>query len=221
VVREEEESLVTIAAATDLTLAGIAVGLVGGVGGTILTELFRLRRATREEPKLSLEVVAGLAAARVGNNPCAYARLSVSNDRRSTGATGVSVRIERVFGGPAEDAENLNFLGGWQLAWANDDRGDPNVPPAPKAVPPGDSRRIDLAHLNASAVGRAIVDVRPQPNNHLNYLGAGRFTFDVVISGVNAPARRYALDLVHDGEAWNGEHSSAGDRLHIENLRTI
>jgi hypothetical protein len=205
----------------DVTAVGVILGLIGGIGGTVLTELFRLRRAAREEPKLRLELVNGLAPAQVAGNPCAYARLDVANDRHSNGATGVSVRIERVFGGPRQPAEVRDFLEGWQLAWANDDRGNPNVPPQPKSVPPGDKRRIDLAHLNATVNERLIVDIRPQPNNRLNYVGAGGFTFELVASGDNARARRYAVDVVHDGERWDGERGNAGDRLRIENLRQI
>ena len=187
----------------------------------MLGEFLRLRRAAREEPKLSVELVGDLAPARVGKNPGAYARLDIGNDRRSNAATGVSLRIERVRGGSADDSEKLSFLEGWQLAWANEDRGNPNVPPAPKSVPPGDVRRIDLAHLNSAVHGEVIVDVRPQPNNHLNYLGSGRFTLELVVSGDNARARHYAVDVVHDGEAWDGEHTSATDRLRVENLRAI
>jgi hypothetical protein len=197
----------------DVTVPGVVLGLVGGIGGTVLTELFRLRRAAREEPKLQLELVNGLSPGRVAGNPSAYARLDVANDRRSNGATGVSVRIERVLGGSSEDAEIRDFLEGWQLAWANEDRGNPNVPPLPQTVPADDKRRIDVAHLNSTVHGKLIIDVRPQPNTKLNYVGAGTFTFDLVVSGDNARAHRYAIDIVHDAERWDGEHATAADRV--------
>jgi hypothetical protein len=130
----------------DVTVLGVVLGLIGGIGGTVLTEIFRRRRAAREEPKLQLELVDGVSPAKVAGNPCAYARLDVRNDRRSGGATAVSVRIERVDGGSPEDAEKLGFLESFQLAWANEDRGNPNVPPQPKGVPADVRRRIDLAH---------------------------------------------------------------------------
>jgi hypothetical protein len=205
----------------EITVAGVALGLVGGVGGTVLAEIFRRRGAAREEPKLRLELVTGLAPARVANNATAYARLDIGNDRRSNAASGVSVRIARVSGGSSEDEEKLEFLAGWQLAWANEDRGDPNVPPEPKTVPPGDKRRVDLAHLNSVVSGEVIVDVRPQPNNHMNYLGPGSFTLELVVSGDNARASRYEVDLVRDGKAWDGEHTSAADRVRVENLRAL
>lgn len=205
----------------EITVLGVALGLLGGIGGTVLTEILRLRRVAREEPKLHLELVDGLARARVAGNPGAYARLDVGNDRQSDGATGVSVRIERVLATSPENAEMLDFLEGWRLAWANEDRGNPNVPPEPKPVPAGDKRQIDFAHLNSTVHGQLIVDVRPQPNNKLNYLGAGTFTFELVVSGDNARAHRYALDVVYDGARWDGEHITAADRLRIQNLRPI
>jgi hypothetical protein len=204
----------------EITALGVVLGLVGGIGGTVLTEIFRLRRAARAEPKLHLELEHVLSPALVAGKPCVYARVALGNDRLSDGATGVSVRIERVVGGSPEDAEMLAFLKGWQFAWANEDRGNPNVPPEPKGIPAGDKRLVDLAHLNSTVRKRAIVDVRPQPNNKLNYLGFGTFTLDLVVSGDNARARRYALDLVHDGE-WDGEYATATDCLRIENLRPM
>ena len=206
--------------AADVTVLGVLLGLVGGVGGTVLGEIFRLRRAAKEAPELYLDDVRELTPALVAGNPTAYARLDVGNVH-GNGATGVTVRIERVDAPSPEHAEQLTFLAGWQLAWANEDRGNPNVPPQPKSVAAGDRRRVDLAHLNATVPGQAIIDVRPQPNNKLNYLGAGLFTFEIVVSGDNARARRYAVVVAHDGQPWDGDHATAVDRLQIQALREL
>jgi hypothetical protein len=205
----------------EITLPGVLLGLVGGLGSALLAEFFRRLHAKRAEPKLRLQLVDGLAPSLVAGNPTAYARLDIHNDSKSGGAIGVSVRIERVIGGSPGDPEKLRFLERWQLAWANEDRGNPNVPPEPKGIPPGGQHPIDLAHLNSTVHGEVIVDIRPQPNNHLNYLGAGAFTLVLVVGGDNARARRYEVDLVHDGERWDGEHASAGERLRLEKLRAV
>jgi len=202
-----------------ITLAGVLLGLVGGVGGTLLAEVLRLRK----RPKLSLAVVEGMATTQVGQQDVAYARLDVVNSQRGDGALGVSVRIDHVRsqGGVAD--ESLDSLQGWQLAWANEDRGNPNVPPAAKPIPAGDARRIDLVHLNSKIRGRLLVDVRPQPGrgNHLNRLPAGAFTVELVVSGENASTRRFAVDVEYDGQDWDGESAAAEKRVSASNLREL
>lgn len=203
----------------DFTPFGIMLGLVGGIGATILGEVLRLRR----KPRLSLELVEGLGPGRVARAEGAYARLEVRNASHRDGASGVSVRIEKVRGGTPKDAEKLSFLESWQLAWAKEDRGNPNVPPQPNPVSAGGSRQIDLAHLNSEVPGRLIVDIRPQtaPGSHMNYLGAGTFTFELVLSGENASARRFSVDVIHDGASWDGKHATAEDRLRLKHLRRL
>lgn len=202
-----------------VTLAGVLLGLIGGVGGTLLAEFLRLRK----RPKLSLILVEGLATTRVGQQTACYARLDVRNAQRSDGAVGVSVRIARVRGRDGAAPESLDALEGWQLAWANEDRGNPNVPPAAKPIPAGDNRRIDLAHLNSKIQGRLLVDIRPQPGkgDHLNRLPAGAFTFELVVSGDNASARRFAVGLDYDGGEWSGEAVEASERLRVSDLRAL
>jgi hypothetical protein len=204
----------------DITVPGVVLGLVGGVGGTLLKQLFDTRRRKVSEPKLGLEPVKGLGMATVDQRPAAYARLEVTNHPKSEGATGVMVRIEKVEGGAPE---NMDFLGDWQLAWANEDRGEPNVPPTPRTVGPDGRRGVDLAHLNPVAPGLAIVDVRPQPpkGTWLNRLGTGTYVFRLAVHADNAPPRRYAVELVHDGVPWDGEHMSATERLRVASVRRL
>jgi hypothetical protein len=204
----------------DLSALSIGIGLVGGIGGTLLTQASAWRQRKVKVPKLELAAVDGLPIATVASHPAAYARLEVTNDPKSDGANEVVVRIERVEGAPDDRA---HFLGAsWQLAWANEDRGNPNVPPTPKSVGPGNPRTIDLAHLNRKVPGKIIVDIRPQPgDNKLNRLGEGRYVFHLVVGGENAPARRYAVELVHDGVPWDGERTTAMERLKITGVRRI
>jgi hypothetical protein len=195
-------------------VAGIVSGLL--VGGAL--EGFRLFRVARQRPALTLDIVPELMPDRIADHPCAYARLAVSNAKGRDIASGVSVRIDRAAKSEKEASSNLAFLATRPLAWADADRGKPNVNPGVNPVPPGDRRLIDIAHLNASVERKFIVDVRPQPGNQMNYLGAGRFTFTLVVSADNADARCYTVDVVHDGLLWEGDQNSAPDRLRLENL---
>jgi len=201
----------------EITLLGVVLGLVLGVAGTVLGEVLRLRR----RPKLTLALVDGLTLTEVAPNNAAFARLDVLNAPRRDGAVGVSVKIERVRSRSGESASELDFFQGWQLAWANEDRGNPNVPPEARSIPAGGSRRIDLVHLNETIKGKMLVDIRPQPvpRSGANRLGAGTFTFELVVSGDNASARRFAIDVVHDGEQWDGQDASAAERLRLAALR--
>jgi hypothetical protein len=204
------------AAAVDITFIGVLLGLVGGVGGTVLTEAFRLRR----RPRLSLAVTEHLYVTRVGDNLAAFARLEVRNAPGKEGATGVTVRIEGVASESKDDRESLNFLESWQLAWANDDRGNTNVPPKAKVIASDSSLQVDLAHLNTVAPGLLIVDIRPQPEgNHMNRLGPGTFRFEVVVSGDNASALRFHVALVHDGQPWDGDSDTAIERVQLSPIQ--
>jgi hypothetical protein len=130
------------------------------------------------------------------------------------------VRIEAVEGG---SPENMDFLADWQLAWANEDRGNPNVPPAPKTVGPDSRRAVDLAHLNPVARGKAIVDVRPQPpqGTRENRPGEGSYVFRLSVRAENTTPRYFAVELVHDGQPWDGDHESAAERLRVANVRRL
>jgi hypothetical protein len=200
----------------EVTLLGVVLGLIGGVGATLLGEVLRLRR----RPKLSLAIVDHLASARIKGKPGAFARLEVRNAPGKEAATGVTVRIEGVASGSDRYRESLTFLESWQLAWANDDRGNSNVPPKAKAIASGSSRQVDLAHLNPVAPGLLIVDIRPQPEpkNYLNRLGAGTFTFELSVSANGATARNYRVELVHDGQPWDGAAETASERVQLSSI---
>jgi hypothetical protein len=202
----------------DYTAVTVAVGLFSGSGVTAFVAFAGAARRRKKRPKLSLRVVEGLTPGRVDGHPVAFARLEVVNHPRSDDAAGVFVRIESVDADSSDHADKLLFLQHAHLAWANEDRGNPNVPAAPKPVNAGVPRRVDLAHLNASATREMIVDVRPQPANHLNYLGAGTFTFTLVVGVEAAPAARYRVELVHDGRLWDGLAASADQHLRVQNL---
>jgi len=204
-----------------LALVSGLLGLCGGLGGSLLMDMVRRQRAKREEPILSIQPTReALYPAEVQEKPCAYARVHVCNDPERNAATGVGVYIEHVSGGSEDDKEKLAFLEGRWLAWANADRGDANVPPAMKTIRKKDW--IDLAHLNSGLPGKAIVDVRPQPSTEstVNRLGPGTFTFELVVDVHNASPRHFKVDLVHDGETWDGKYESAADRLQIGAVRT-
>jgi hypothetical protein len=197
----------------DITFIGVLLGLIGGVGGTVLTEVFRVRK----RPRLSLTATEHLSFTRIAGNPGAFARLEIRNAPGKETATGVTVRIERVASDSEDDRESVDFLESWQLAWANDDRGNPNVPPKAKSIASGASLHIDLAHLNPVAPGVLIVDIRPQPEpgNHLNRLGPGTFKFELVVCGDNASARRFLVALVHNGQPWDGDSDTAIERVQL------
>ena len=203
----------------EITALGLLVGVLTGIAGTVVAEVLRLRR----KPRLSLALVDGLSGGLIAGHRGAYARLDVRNAKRRDGAVNVTVRIQHVRAHAADDTRDLDALQRWQLAWANEDRGNPNVPPEPKPVPGGDTRGIDLAHINSKVPGALIVDVRPQPErgNHFNRLGAGTYTFELVVSGDNARARRYAVDLAYDGEPWDGGTDTAADRLRLLELQRL
>ncbi len=179
----------------------------------MLGEALRLRK----RPKLSLAVTEHLSFARINGRPGAFARLEIRNAPGKEAATGVTVRIERVTSESEVDRESINFLESWQLAWANDDRGNPNVPPKAKVIAANSSLQIDVAHLNPIAPGLLIVDIRPQPEpgNHMNRLGPGTFRFDLVVSGDNASAQRFQIALVHDGQPWDGDSDTAIERVQL------
>ncbi|HMI81316.1 MAG TPA: hypothetical protein VK480_05965 [Solirubrobacterales bacterium] len=201
----------------DITPLGILLGLIGGVGGTALTEVFRLRK----RPRLSLVVTEHLYVTRVGGNPAAFARLEVRNAPGKEAATGVTVRIEGVASESEDHRESLKFLESWQLAWANDDRGNTNVPPKAKVIASDSSLKVDLAHLNTVAPGLLIVDIRPQPEegNYMNRLGPGTFQFELVVGGDNASARRFRIALVHDGQPWDGAADTAVERVRLSAIQ--
>jgi hypothetical protein len=207
-----------MAIAAEITPIGIALALTGGVGAVLLGYLLRRQHDRARVPKLTLRADRRLTRGKVGSHPAAYARLDVSNDPRRDAATDVRIVIERVR--EASGAE-IGFLARWQLAWANEDHGDPNVPPVAKTIHPGGRQGIDLVHVNRSVARKLIVDVRPQPNDGGYHLGAGTFTLELVVSGENAPARRYAIDVVHKGVDWDGDPATADECLRVENLRPI
>ena len=140
------------------TLGGVLLALLGGVVGSFIMEEVRRRRAKRVEPKLSVRPQKGLSYAHVGedNVHCAYARLDICNHPDSKAATGVGVYIEHVEcvrGGSDDDKEKLAFLEGRWLAWANVDRGDPNVSPSMRTIRA--NTKIDLAHLSMVSPGKS------------------------------------------------------------------
>ena len=200
--------------------AGIVSGVVAGVVVGGLLAAGRGLWKTRKRPALTLETVEKLTPDVIDTHPCAYARVGVRNDKGKDRATGVNVRIAGV------DSESdgvgqhkLDFLKSRFLAWADVDRNNPTVMPGVLAVNSNDTRYIDLAHLNASVDNQVIIDIRPQPGNKMNYLGAGQFTFKLAVSADNADTRHYVVDVVHDGEHWDGDHSDAANHLKIANLR--
>jgi hypothetical protein len=94
----------------DITVLGVVLGLIGGIGGRSSPRSLRRPPRCPARSRSCNSNLDGLSPAKVAGNPCAYARLDVRNDRRSGGATAVSVRIERFDGGSPEDAEKRGFL---------------------------------------------------------------------------------------------------------------
>ena len=187
-------------------MVGFVLGMLSAllVGGTL--EGFRLWWVRHKRPELTLDYA------------CAYARLTVRNAKGRDTASGVSVRIDRADGKSENDAsEKLAFLATRPLAWADADRGDPNVKPGVNAVP-GCPPPDRSCASKRQCEGARFVDVRPQPGNRLNYLGAGKFTFELVVSADNADARRYRVNVIHDGGDWDGDHEHARERVRLENL---
>lgn len=68
-------------------------------------------------------------------------------------------------------------------------------------------------HLNESVSGKAILDVRPQPGDRRNYLGAIHLRLEVSLTAENADLKRYRLCVEHDGEAWRGWMDNAADHF--------
>lgn len=196
-----------------MEISDFVLGLFGGSGTTLLAAFLR----RRQKPRLSIVPVEHLYFTRIDGSAAAFARLEIRNAPGKESATGVAVRIERATSESEDDRASLAFLEGWQLAWANDDRGDTNVPPRAKAIGPDSALQVDLAHLNQKLSGSLIVDIRPQPGsrNHMNRLGRGTFEFDLALSGDNSTTRRFRVTLAYDGEPWDGASDTAIERIQL------
>ena len=186
-------------------------GLASGALLLVLGEAVRLYLARRSAPELSFEVASDLALDRL-KHPCAYARVRVKNRPGRTSATGVTVRIESVDGG----GDAASFLPSWNLAWAGADRGNSRVSPTVRALGPGEAKEVDVAHLNAGVVGRAIIDVRPQPGNNLNYIAPGTLTLHLIAAGENTPPCSFAVRLTLAPGEWDGSYETASSHLTLE-----
>lgn len=197
-----------------ISLLGVVLGLCGGAVTTVGIEGFRLRRASRKRPRMLLARRERLAARRVAGSPCAFARLALTNDPESNAAVGARVRLERVESLDGVEGPEAS-LSGWHLAWGDDDQGDANVPSRAETIGPGASREIDVVHLNSAVPESLIVDVRPQPQGHINYLPGGRYRLELAVECENASTRLFTVDVDRDGLSWDGDPGTAPDRVRL------
>jgi hypothetical protein len=156
----------------------------------------------------------------VAGKECAFARLVVSNRRGTRSAFEVSVTIENVV---AESAESRAFTGlvGMQLAWADREPTNPRAERATETIGPGASRRIDLAHLNASVHSKMIVDVRPQPTDQRNYLADVDLTIQLAVGARDVDPKRYQIDIIHHGTRWRGWSEDPRRHMEVGHLRPV
>jgi len=203
----------------DVFIGSEAIGgaVLAGLG-YVAKDLYQDMRLKRTKPSLGLEIVPNLAPSKVDGRSCSFARLSISNAPDRETATGVSVQIEEV-GGPS-DPEGAAYVAGCYLAWAKADRGKPYVEASSITLPGGGTRQVDLVHLNEGVRGEMIVDVRPQPGNHLNYFNPGSFSFKLAVSADNAGTERYGLEVEYR-EGWSGDYESAAEHLVVRDLRLL
>jgi hypothetical protein len=192
----------------------IALALLGGVGGALILEGYKQWTSRRRRPELTivpdpLVLEHGLMKIKVKKRECAYLRLLVNAAPGKDPATGVHVRIDRVRVLDGEAPPGIQAITGMWLAWADVALVNPRAEKQVTTIPGGSSARLDLVHLNQRMARDAILDVRPQPGDHRNYLRAVEIALDISLTADNAAPRTYTISLRRDGREWSGWDESA------------
>lgn len=209
-------------------MSELALALLGLTPGTIalVWQIWRYLQERSRRPELSVHLDPILARGgppiiKVGKADCAFFRLAIHNKTGREAARDVAVSIEDFRDKHGAPLEALSAIDGMWLAWSDTELTNPRAERQTRQIPPGSERRIDFIHLNGKIADRAIIDVRPQPaeGDYRNRFFGLRFSVRIVVTGENIEPAKFAIDVAYDGTPWDGQRSSAADRIQISEPR--